>query len=100
MRDFLAQFLHTPEKKTDTLNFLIIYYLADAIVARQFEGLPLDYDFDIIQQFLVDNAQKWPVIRVFDAVSRKLFMSRIFRTPMDSMEEIINSILAGEEPST
>lgn len=60
----------------------------------------MDYDFDMLEQFLVDNAQKWPVIRVFDEVSRKLFMSRIFRTPMDSMEEIIKSILAGEEPKT
>jgi len=49
---------------------------------------------------LVENAQKWPVIKVFDFVARKLFMSRIFRQPLDAMAEVIRATLANQEPDT
>ena len=53
LRQMIATGFGTPKDKQDLLNFLIIYYLADAIVARQFEGLPLKYDFNEREQFLV-----------------------------------------------
>jgi hypothetical protein len=99
-RAALADMLGTPGGKEHTLDFLIIYYLSDAIVAKQFDGIKVLYNFTEHQQFLVDNAQKWPVIKVFDFVARKLFMSRIFRQPLDAMAEVIRATLANQEPET
>jgi hypothetical protein len=97
MRAAFRQILNQPEAQPETLDYLIIYFLADAIVARQFEGLDVGYDFSHKEQFLVDNAQKWPVFRVFDEQTRNLFMSRIFQQPLKQMDNIINHILAGED---
>lgn len=55
-RNSIAKLLAVPDDEKHTIDFLIIYYLADAIVSRQFEGLPLSYDFSPIEQFLIDNA--------------------------------------------
>jgi hypothetical protein len=48
MRNYLSQMLNLHGSEKHEVDFLIIYYLSDAIVARQFEGLKLDYDFNVL----------------------------------------------------
>jgi len=56
MRNYLSQVLNLHGREKHEVDFLIIYYLSDSIVSRQFEGLALDYDFDVLEQFLLENA--------------------------------------------
>ena len=74
----LAESYKWSSEKVKGMNYLDFYLLADALVAEKFEGSPDRANFSDNDWFLIRNAQKVVLIKSFDKLARRLFVSRNF----------------------
>ena len=94
----LIQILKEPVSKAFGLNIskpmsyhdLVAY--ADTLVDREFEKLPLNYDFTYQQISQLNNVNKWAQLLKLSPDARQRYMTRLFAEPLGIMAKIVKEV--------
>ena len=70
------------------MKFNDAYKYADAVYSERFEGIEQTVDWTENDIYMVNNTQKYSLLRGFTDESRKLFVSKLLFKPLNEMDAL------------
>lgn len=92
-----AQLAEAAGRKGETLTFGEAYDISDMLIAEQFEGLPMRYNFTDEEWTLVTSLQMPRLIKTYSEAMIKAQFTRVYRPILNYMK---NKVRPGSETSS
>lgn len=86
LKEKLTSAFQLNQTQVEGLDYVKFFYLADALIAESFEGMPdIRADLSLFERALVHQTQKVILSRAFDSQALPLYMTKFIRGPIATL---------------
>eukprot|EP00347_Sterkiella_histriomuscorum_P018392 403345675 len=96
VRGPLQQAYELTDDQAWKMSFVDVYQYSDSSLAEDFEGVPRRYNYTAEQWYYLRNAQKFALTLTFPDEYKKIYITKMFRNPLQAMHQRIFDIQDGD----